>query len=273
MSNPLHSLPLPANNLALRSTSVTLLDQMPSIGLDEMKAVRFMDRIDHKYMASVSRLEELLLRIKDGYSVQRIDGGDPVAPYRTLYFDTPDLAMYFMHHNGKGYRRKVRVRTYRSTGTTFFEVKHRYNNKKTHKVRIPIDSSQFYSCEALSEVRQFLERQSPFTFESLQPCLENSFSRITLVDHGMRERVTIDSGITFRNHATQCQAEISHLLVIEVKHSAVAPPSDIERALHDMHILPRRMSKYCIGTALTNSTVRHNRFKPKLMYIKKITNI
>ena len=30
------------------------------------------------------------------------------------------------------------------------------------------------------------------------------------------------------------------------------------------------MSKYCIGTALTTPTVKHNRFKPKLLYINKI---
>ena len=86
----------------------------------------------------------------------------------------------------------------------------------------------------------------------------------------MSERVTIDSDITFHNRATGIDADISRLLVIEVKHKVGAPLSNIERALHEMHILPRRMSKYCIGTALTDPSAKHNRFKPKLLYINKV---
>jgi hypothetical protein len=87
----------------------------------------------------------------------------------------------------------------------------------------------------------------------------------------MRERVTIDRGIRFRNRATGRDADIGGLLVIEVKHEAGFPMSDIEKALHEMHILPRRMSKYCIGTALTDPLAKKNRFKPTMLYIKSLT--
>jgi hypothetical protein len=90
------------------------------------------------------------------------------------------------------------------------------------------------------------------------------------VDKGMKGRVTIESGISFHNRATGVDADISHLLVIEVKHEVGTPMSDIEKALHEMHILPRRMSKYCIGTALTDPGAKHNRFKSKLLYINKL---
>ena len=89
----------------------------------------------------------------------------------------------------------------------------------------------------------------------------------------MTERVTIDRGITFHNRATGIDADISHLLVIEVKHEVGAPMSDIERALHELHILPRRMSKYCIGTALTDPAAKHNRFKEKLLVIERINTL
>ena len=95
---------------------------MAPIGLDDMKAVRLMNRVDQKYMASADVLEELLSRIADGYYVQQIEG-NPLAPYRTLYFDTDDLRMYTMHHNQKLNPQKLRVRTYRSTDTTFFEIR------------------------------------------------------------------------------------------------------------------------------------------------------
>ena len=288
-----------------------VLNQMQPIGLDEMKSVRLMNRVDQKYMASVDRLEELLERVADGYYVQRIQSAQPcrddsemqdselIAPYRTLYFDTEGLDMYMMHHNGKLNRQKLRVRTYRSTDTTFFEIKNKDNKKKTSKVRIPIDVSMFDRVADIAEVREFVERNTPYSFNSqftvhnsqftihnspftihhsqftihhshlLHECLENRFERITLVDKGMSERVTIDKGIMFHNRATGIDADIAHLLVIEVKHEVGVPLSQIERALHEMHILPRRMSKYCIGTALTDPSVKHNRFKPKLLYIAK----
>lgn len=251
---------------------MNILEQMPPIGLDDMKAVRLMNRTDRKYMASASQLEELLSRVADGYYVQQIEH-NPVAPYRTLYYDTADLRMYTMHHNQKLNRQKLRVRTYRSTDTTFFEIKNKDNKKKTRKVRIPIDVSMFDRALRLSEVEQFVNGNTPYPVDSLHECLENRFVRITLVDKAMSERVTIDCGITFHNRATGIDADISKLLVIEVKHEVGAPMSNIERALHEMHILPRRMSKYCIGTALTDPSAKSNRFKEKLLYINKIQSL
>ena len=269
----------------------TLL-QMAPIGLDDMKAVRLMNRMDQKYIAPAVLLEPLLQRIAADYYVQRIpsapDTQNPeskiqsselIAPYRTLYFDTADLAMYTMHHNQKLNRQKLRVRTYRSTDTTFFEIKNKDNKGKTRKVRIPIDVSLFDNALEVPEVQDFVNRNTPYSTQAinhssnqaiLYPTLENRFDRITLVDRGMSERVTIDHGIRFHNRATQRDADIAHALVIEVKHEVGAPTSAIERALHDLHIQPRRMSKYCIGTALTNPNAKHNRFKSKLLYINKI---
>ena len=39
---------------------------MTPIGLDDMKAVRMMNRMDQKYMARADQLEELLARIAEG---------------------------------------------------------------------------------------------------------------------------------------------------------------------------------------------------------------
>ncbi|MBP5678155.1 MAG: polyphosphate polymerase domain-containing protein [Bacteroidales bacterium] len=258
---------------------LTTLDTMQPIGLDEMKSVRLMNRMDQKYMASIDQLVPLLENIADGYYIQHIAPSTPdhnnsatqlskfVQPYHTLYFDTDGLEMYTMHHNQKLNRQKLRVRTYRSTNTTFFEIKNKDNKKKTRKIRIPIDVSQFDHALKVTEVADFVERNTPYSTR-LHECLENSFERITLVDKGMSERVTIDSGITFHNRATQIDADISRLLVIEVKHEVGAPASRIECALHEMHILPRRMSKYCIGTALTDPSAKYNRFKPKILFIQ-----
>ena len=248
---------------------MTVLEQMEPIGLEDMKAVRLMNRMDQKYMAPASLLETLLERVAGDYYVQHI-ATNPLAQYRTLYFDTDDLAMYTLHHNKKLNRQKLRVRTYRSTDTTFIEIKNKDNKKKTRKVRIPIDVTLFDHCLEVQEVRDFVNGKTPYPVNRLHACLENRFERITLVDKGMKERVTIDRGIAFHNRATGVDADISHLLVIEVKHEVGAPMSNIEKALHEMHVLPRRMSKYCIGTALTDPIAKKNRFKEKLLYIEKL---
>lgn len=250
---------------------MSILEQMEAVGLEEMKAVRLLNRVEQKYMAPENRLEELLERVADSYRVQTLPEDNRVAPYRTLYFDTDDLRMYTMHHNGKLNRQKLRVRTYRSTDTTFFEIKNKDNKGKTSKVRIPIEPKMFYSSLQAPDVIDFVNEKTPYPVDLLHACLENRFERITLADKNMRERVTIDREIMFHNHATDLNASIRGLLVIEVKHEVGTPMSYIEKALHEMQIPPRRISKYCIGTALTDPMAKKNRFKPQLLYISKIT--
>lgn len=258
---------------------MSVLEQMEAIGLEEAKAVRLTNRMDRKYMAPIGQLEGMLERVADHYFVQQIDG-NRVAPYRTLYFDTDDLAMYTMHHNGKLNRQKLRVRTYRSTDTTFFEIKNKDNKGRTSKMRLLMDVQMFDHPEEVPEVREFVVRNTPFALCAgihgsmpLQACLENCFERITLVDKGMKERVTIDRGIAFHNRVTGWDADLMGLLVIEVKHEAGTPMSEMERTLHEMHVQPQRMSKYCIGTALTNPAAKKNRFKPMMLYIDNLKSL
>ena len=144
---------------------MNVLNQMTPIGLEDMKAVRLMNRVDQKYMAPAGVLKELLGRVADGYYVQHIED-EPLAPYRTLYFDTDDLRMYTMHHNQKLNRQKLRVRTYRSTNTTFFEIKNKDNKKKTRKVRIPIEASMFDGALEVPEVSDFVNKNTPYPVAS-----------------------------------------------------------------------------------------------------------
>ena len=241
---------------------------MPAIGLAEMKEVQLMNRVDDKYLMSRPQLEALLERVAEGYYVQRIDG-EAVARYRTLYLDTPGLDMYTAHHNRRLRRQKLRVRTYLASGLTFMEVKNKSNKGKTRKRRIEVPEACFHTPLDNPEAVRFLEAESLYPVEALEPHVENSFSRITLVDLQKTQRITIDSGIRFLNHATGLESDLSALVVMELKHEVGAPPSVIEHALRDLRIQPRRMSKYCIGTVLTDPSAKHNRFKPKIRYINR----
>jgi hypothetical protein len=220
-------------------------------------------------MTNKATLPVLLERIAPDYFVQRIDGV-AVADYRTLYFDTEELAMYTCHHNRKRRRQKLRIRTYRNTQTTFFELKNKDNKGKTHKTRIPVDVSLFDKALQQPQVSAFVAESTPYPVESLLEQVENAFSRLTLVDKGMTERVTIDYNIRFHNRHTGIDKDISDLVIIEVKHEVGAPKSVIEEALLELRVHPKRVSKYCIGTVLTNPDAKYNRFKIKIRLIEKL---
>ena len=67
--------------------------RVEGMSLDEMSAVKLMNRIDTKYVVSSSLLEEILLRMSSDYYVQKIND-NPISTYDTIYYDTPSGAMY-----------------------------------------------------------------------------------------------------------------------------------------------------------------------------------
>ncbi|MBR1792955.1 MAG: polyphosphate polymerase domain-containing protein [Bacteroidales bacterium] len=249
-----------------------ILSHFHTITLEDIKQVRLMSRVDQKYIIPRTMLPQLLDSLYGGYHMQSIDG-EALANYHTLYFDTADLSMYTVHHNRKLNRQKLRIRCYQSTQATFFEIKNKNNKGRTNKTRIKVSPDLFYTCLQHEEVQSYLSKNSPYAIERLLPQLENEFQRITLANYGMTERVTIDLGIHFHNRQTGLDADLSPVAVIEVKSDANNPSSDIKKQLLNMRIHPKRMSKYCIGTVLTNPKAKRNRFKTKLRYIERMSQM
>lgn len=64
-------------------------------------------------------------------------------------------------------------------------------------------------------------------------------------------------------------ASLGRLVVIELKQDALAP-SPMKQLLAQLRVKPFKLSKYCIGEALTNPLVKHNRFKAKIRAIGKM---
>lgn len=257
------------SNLIPLDSLNSILSHMVPISLEQMTSVKLMNRVDQKYLMDRQQLSSLLERIDDSYYVQRIDD-EAIAPYNTLYFDTDGLAMYTAHHNKKLNRQKLRIRCYRNSFTTFFEVKNKNNKGNTKKRRISVSPDLFYHALEDDTIHAYIAEHSPYPVDSLRPQVENAFRRITLVDKGMTERITIDSDITFHNHSSGLDYNLSPLVLMEVKHAVGAPLSIIEKEMLEMRIHPKSISKYCIGTALTNPEAKINRFKAKIRYINEI---
>ncbi len=247
-----------------------LLNGFAPITLDDMGAVRLMNRVDQKYLTSTARLAQFLDALAEDYFVQRIDGR-AWADYRTLYFDTSELDMYTQHHNQRLARCKLRARAYRHSQSAFFELKQKSNKGKTRKKRIAINPDRLNEALFLPEVAVFLRNNTAYAPIGLYEQVENSFRRLTLVNKAMTERLTIDCDIRFFNHATGRTGSLGSLVVIEAKHELDAPESTALRTLRTLRIQPNGMSKYCIGTVLTNPAAKYNQFKPKILIINKLT--
>lgn len=249
-----------------------LLKNFPPISLSEMQGVKLMNRVDTKYLVARVQLPAILKRLESDYFVQTSEEGVPYSHYQTLYYDTPQQTMYHVHHAGKLHRQKLRARIYCDTQDVFCEVKTKNNKKRTKKKRIPIPMECYGNMLEDPDIRDFVSQKLEYDVCQLVPQLENNFDRITLVNRDKTERLTIDSHLCFYNRYTGESAEIPHLVIIELKQDGNYP-SFFKQVLADMRIHPHRISKYCLGTMLTNSSVKRNRFKKKMRRIAKLAQL
>lgn len=241
-----------------------LLLAFDPISLDEMSGIKLMNRTDTKFITTKGRLEELLVKAKEQYWAQDLDG-DRNMPYFTRYFDDPQCRMYVSHHNGKKSRQKVRIRSYVNSGLAFIEVKNKNNHGRTKKKRISLDDKDVPQ----NTYNDFLSQHLAYNPEILLPHIENNFNRITLVNKQKTERLTIDTALRFNNLVTGNEIALDELVIIELKRdgNVYSPIRDIMR---DLRIQPQGFSKYCMGMALTNEDLKRNRFKERLMLLEKM---
>ena len=249
-----------------------ILQQFAPITLDEMSGIRLMNRTDTKFVTTLPMLMRLLEMAKDDYFVQEIDGAH-IAGYYTVYFDTPDCAMYTAHETGHTNRQKLRVRSYVDSHLNFLEVKTKNNHGRTKKKRISLDDfnpdqSSLFDVQG-SAYADFLSTNLRYAPQTLSRQLENRFSRITLVNKGKTERLTIDTNLRFHNIVTDQSRLMDDIVIIELKRDGLVS-SPILAMLRKLRIKPHGFSKYVIGSALTNRQLHCNRLKPKLNDIARI---
>ncbi|MFT6845998.1 MAG: hypothetical protein ACJAUV_002200 [Flavobacteriales bacterium] len=242
-----------------------LLYDFNPISLDEMDEVRLLNRTDTKFVFNNKHLQEILPFLKDAYSSLEING-KRAAQYRTLYFDTEEFQLYKQHHNGKKNRNKVRFRSYVDSNLNFLEVKFKDNKGRTHKSRIMVDAIE----EELSDTSKTFLKTTQVGEKKLVAKIWNSFKRITLVNLKAKERLTLDFDLTFEQDGKKYT--LDNIIVAEVKQEKASGDSDFIKLMRANHICNSRISKYCTGTALLNTDLKHNLFKEKLLQLKKISN-
>ena len=245
--------------------STEILDKFEPITLEEMGKVRLMNRIDTKYVTTVPVLVQLLQAARSSYRIQQI-GSRRNMPYYTCYFDTSRCDMFREHQRGRKCRQKIRLRVYEDSETVFLEIKKKDNKGRTKKKRVSVVSRS----SDLTDYAEFIQSHSAYMQQELVRQVENRFNRITLVNHDMTERVTIDTGLQFHNLTTGERYALPELVIIEWKRSGIAAVSPLQGILRDLHIRPSGFSKYCVGSALTNGSLKQNRMKLKLRILERL---
>lgn len=243
-----------------------ILTTFSSISLEQMSGVKLMNRTDTKFVTNTERLRKLLEMAREDYYVQEIDG-ERNLEYDTTYFDTTRFDMYNQHQWGHTNRQKIRFRTYCISGLQFMEVKTKNNHGRTKKKRIEVADMDVQD----EEKRLFLAKHLRYGVDTLQPALNNHFSRITLVNKGKTERLTIDSALSFNNLVSGKHLDMGPLVVIELKRDGQVF-SPVLEMLRQLRIHPHGFSKYSMGSAMTNPELQVNRFKRKLIEVDKLVN-
>ena len=235
------------------------------ISLKEMDNVSLLKRVDTKFLTTEKKLVEILTLISSEYNVLDIEN-KRLMKYSTLYFDSNDKILYKHHHNKKGNRHKIRMRKYVDSNICFLEVKKKNNTGFTNKFRCPIDN---FETKLSPSSLKFIKKYSDSS-QILHPVLSNTFSRFTLVNKNVPERVTIDTRIVFKSN--NVSKILDKIVVIEVKQEKGKENTAIYKALKTCKISNVSFSKYCIGISNLIPSIKSNQFKEINLKLNKLHN-
>lgn len=222
-----------------------------------------LERIDNKYIIRSDRLKLALESLSDKFDVLEIDERRSFG-YATRYFDDALRRGYYDHHQRRRKRCKARIRHYLDADFSFLEVKVNDQRSQTTKRRLQVDAPLTELDEPCMEfIRGCYRNSYGDEFQrQLQPVILIKYHRTTLVAKEGGERLTIDTALEFRSD--QCSRHVRpDMCIIETKSARGNGIAD--KVLRALHVQPtRRVSKYCLGMAVTGQVARWNGFLPAL---------
>lgn len=239
-----------------------ILQSFQPITLEEMDAVKLMNRTDTKFVLKRSFFNSILPQLADSYRVLEI-ANRRLASYRTLYYDTEKFQLFLDHHNGRGNRYKIRIRNYVESKLFFLEIKNKFKGR-TDKKRTKVKGFELeLTPDSANYINKVVGREI-----NVVPKLWNSFERITLVNTKEVERLTLDLNLTFEWNDRK--RAFDHLVVAELKQENVNRKSLFYSLMKEHHVRPNSISKYCVGGIALNPELKGNNFKNKILLIDKL---
>jgi hypothetical protein len=234
------------------------------ISLQQMEAVALLNRVDTKFVMRSGQLLSALAELQSEYWMLSIDG-QRLNHYRTLYFDTPDFALYHAHVNERAERYKVRSREYLDTRVSYLEVKQKTRKARTIKQRIPTERPVE---QMTPELESWLRSVSALEGGELEPKLWNTFRRLTLVGKRGCERVTLDVDLVFA--AGDQVVALEGVVIAEVKMETSERDSAFVEQMRAQRIRALGFSKYAMGVSMLYEQVKKNALKSKLLWVEKV---
>jgi hypothetical protein len=245
---------VPANERAVHDATQLM---RPTTLEDLMSRAALLVRVDRKYFVPVETFREFAARVSADFVVLDIEGRR-LFHYESVYFDTPDLAMYRAHIQGRRRRFKLRTRTYADSGLCMLEVKLKGPHAMTVKERMPHAPARRRGLDpaalAFAAGAVYDSYGLPLP-ECLGPVLTTSNLRATFASITDAARFTCDVNVTCRDVSGEVSQRDDHVLV-ETK--AGSSGSLADRTLRDLGVRPAPISKYCIGVAVTHPEVASN---------------
>ncbi len=243
-----------------------VIGQFNPITLKEMDGVELMNRTDTKFVVSLGQLLSILDEVKSTYRILEVNNVR-FSRYETHYYDTDEFLFYTRHHNGKKNRWKIRKRSYVDSEMNFLELKFKTNRGRTQKQRTGIPE---IGLELSGDEEKFIGRKMGLYFH-FTPQIKNNFTRLTLVEPNLPERITIDLELSFewRNVVK----ELKQIVIVEVKQESRNRRSPFVQELKKRHVREESISKYCLGVAMLVPFVKKNNFKEKLIKVSKLESI
>lgn len=183
-----------------RAAAFDRLAHYAPVSLEEMdERASLQRRVDHKYIVTLDRLDELLAELSSDHDALDIDGCRTF-DYRSVYFDTPDHRCFVDHIRDRKPRFKLRTRHYVTTDGCVFEVKVKQQDGETTKESIDYDgeSSDQLTDEARDLLADTLGAVRVELPSDLRPTLVTEFRRSTLGLRDGGERLTIDRDLRLR---------------------------------------------------------------------------
>jgi hypothetical protein len=240
----------------------TAADWAGPVGLDELDTdAALRTRVDVKYLVDAVRLHQVLFGMNGAAKVLEIDGRRSFR-YRSVYFDTPDLASYRAHLQRRRRRYKVRTRTYLDAGRTMLELKYKGHRDRTVKRRMELDGdvSTALSHDMLSFLGDELhEAYGVEQLPVLEPSVTTDYRRTTFVLLDAGERVTCDIDLQGWHGGRTTQLD-RRLALVESKSDDGA--GTVDRIFRANGIRPVRISKHAVTVATTREDLPGNPWKP-----------
>ncbi|MFM9043341.1 MAG: VTC domain-containing protein [bacterium] len=221
------------------------------------------NRFDAKYVVrsdiaqSIIEINARVLRVLEHEGMRN-------STYGSRYFDSPDLASYRAHTQGRRLRFKVRTRHYGRPSEGFLEVKLKGVRAMTRKMRWSRDTSKIGASLGLDD-ESIVGRELAIQYGLLPSwtwcqSLETSFTRATLL-HDSGDRITIDECVIL-GHDGRAIAANPDYAIVEVK--SATSSGETRRMMTASGQRSMSVSKYCIGIAAIHNDVRSNVWRPQL---------